>query len=43
MIESTRAGMPGWGTSGQLWACRLSQALGLVVVLAMLLALGWTP
>jgi hypothetical protein len=33
----------GWGTSGQLFACRLCHALGLVAVLGMLLALGWTP
>ena len=29
----------GWGTGRQLLACRLSHALGLLVVLAMLLAL----
>jgi len=33
----------GWGTAGQPWACRLSQVLGLVAVLALLLALGWAP
>ena len=33
----------GWGTQRQLFACRLCHALGLVVVLGMLLALGWTP
>jgi hypothetical protein len=29
----------GWGTTRQLWACRISQALGLIAVLALLLAL----
>jgi hypothetical protein len=33
----------GWGTHRQLFACRLSHALGLVVVLGLLLALGWAP
>ena len=33
----------GWGTGRQLLACRLSHALGLIVVLGMLWALGWTP
>lgn len=33
----------GWGMQRQLLACRLCHALGLVVVLGMLLALGWTP
>jgi len=28
-----------WGTSWQLWACRLSHAIVLLVVLAMLLVL----
>ncbi len=32
-----------WGTGRQLLACRLSHALGLLVLLAMLLARGWTP
>ena len=32
----------GWGTPWQLWACRLSHALGLVVVLGMLVVLGAT-
>jgi hypothetical protein len=30
----------GWGTSPQIWACRLSQTLGLVVVLGMLWTFG---
>ena len=33
----------GWGTEGQVLACRLSQVLGLMAVLGLLLALGWTP
>lgn len=33
----------GWGTAGQLWACRLSHLAGLLVVLALLLAIGWAP
>ena len=33
----------GWGTSRQLFVCRLSHAFGLVVVLGALWALGWTP
>jgi hypothetical protein len=32
-----------WGTERQLFACRLFQAFGLVAVLGLLLALGWTP
>ena len=44
-VESTveRAPSWSWGTAQQLFACRLSQALGLVAVLAMLLLLGWAP
>jgi hypothetical protein len=44
MVVSDQGGAPnwGWGTSRQLWACRLSHALGLVVVLGMLVALGAT-
>jgi hypothetical protein len=44
-MESTVQSAPswGWGTQRQLFACRLFQALGLVAVLGMLLALGWTP
>jgi hypothetical protein len=30
-----------WGTEWQHWACRASQVLGLLVVLALLLAIGW--
>jgi hypothetical protein len=38
MIDSTRFTEPGWGwgTEGQLWACRLSHLLGLIAVLALL-------
>jgi hypothetical protein len=38
MIDSTRIGEPtwDWGTQGQVWACRVSQVLGLVAVLALL-------
>jgi hypothetical protein len=32
-----------WGTDWQTWACRASHALGLIVVLALLLVLGWAP
>jgi len=32
-----------WGTAWHVWACRLSQALGLMVVLAVLLLIGWAP
>jgi hypothetical protein len=31
-----------WGAEWQLWACRASQVLGLLVVLGLLLAIGWT-
>jgi hypothetical protein len=42
MIASTPESAPswGWGAPWQLWACRLSHVLGLLAVLAMLLALG---
>lgn len=45
MVGSAGRDAPGWGwgTRRQLFACRLSHALGLVVVLGMLLALGWAP
>ena len=33
----------GWGTQQQLFACRLFQVFGLIAVLALLLAIGWTP
>ncbi|MCC7372812.1 MAG: sulfatase [Chloroflexi bacterium] len=33
----------GWGSGRQLWACRLSHALGLVVVLGMLVIVSATP
>ena len=44
-MESTVQSASGWrwGTERQLFACRLFQALGLVAVLGMLLALGWAP
>jgi hypothetical protein len=32
----------GWATDWQAWACRLSHALGLIAVLMLLLALGWS-
>ena len=32
-----------WAVDWPLWACRLSHAVGLVVVLLLLLALGWAP
>ena len=43
MVRSAEQGVPnwGWGTQRQALACRLSQALGLVVVLGMLVAFGW--
>ncbi len=31
----------GWAFEWLVWACRLSHALGLIVVLALLLMLGW--
>jgi hypothetical protein len=31
----------GWANDWQVWACRLSHALGLIAVLMLLLALGW--
>ena len=31
----------GWAADWQVWACRLSHALGLIVVLLLLLAAGW--
>lgn len=45
MAGSEGRGAPswGWGTQGQLVACRLCHALGLVVVLGFLLAIGWAP
>jgi hypothetical protein len=39
MVRSQGQGW-GWGTAGQLFACRLSHALGLLVVLGLLLALA---
>jgi len=30
-----------WAADWQVWACRLSHAIGLVVVLMLLLAIGW--
>lgn len=33
----------GWGTGRQLWACRISLVLGLLAVLALLLALTSAP
>jgi hypothetical protein len=38
--ENTTLGW-GWALDWQVWACRLSHALGLIVVLLMLLVLGW--
>jgi hypothetical protein len=45
MEAFTGPGVPHWrwGTERQLFACRLFQVLGLIAVLGMLLALGWTP
>ena len=45
MQAFTEQGAPnwGWGTERQLFACRLFQVFGLVIVLGMLLVLGWTP
>ena len=45
MEAFTGHGVPGWGwgTERQLFACRLFQAFGLIVVLGMLLAIGWAP
>ena len=43
-METSRvSGAPNWawGTEGQLFACRLSQVLGLIVVLGLLLVIGW--
>jgi hypothetical protein len=42
MMESLQGEAPswGWGTDWQLWACRLSQVLGLAAVLGLLVALG---
>jgi hypothetical protein len=31
----------GWALDWQVWACRLSHMLGLIVVLLLLLVLGW--
>jgi hypothetical protein len=31
----------GWAVNWQIWACRLSHVLGLIVVLLLLLVLGW--
>jgi hypothetical protein len=31
----------GWAVDWQVWACRLSHLLGLIVVLLLLLVLGW--
>jgi len=33
----------GWGSSGQLWACRVSHGLGLAAVLGMLLVVTDAP
>lgn len=45
MGGSTEQAAPGWGwgTERQLFACRMFQAFGLIAVLGLLLALGWTP
>jgi hypothetical protein len=42
MIDSTRIAEPnwGWGTEGQIWACRLSHVLGLVAVLVLIWFVG---
>ncbi len=45
MIASNESGAPNWswGSPRQLWACRLSHALGLIAVLALLLMLSTAP
>lgn len=45
MVESHEHGALSWEWSAdwQVWACRLSHALGFIAVLMLLLALGWTP
>ena len=43
MAESHATPSLGWGSNGQLWACRVSHALGLVAVLGLLLIVTDAP
>ena len=45
MLDRMDEGSARWGsgTTGQLWACRLSHLAGLLIVLSLLLAIGWAP
>ena len=43
MAESHATPSLGWGSNGQLWACRASHALGLVAVLGLLLIVTDAP
>jgi hypothetical protein len=41
MHEQATSGW-GWGPHEQVLACRISQVLGLIAVLGMLIAIGWS-